>query len=90
MPASGRFPWRRKRQPTPVFVPGESHGQKSLEGYSPRGHKGSDTAEHSSSREIRLCVHGAVGRGHPRLSGGGGDTYAFRIEQEGLPWWLRW
>ena len=31
-----RFPWRRKWQPTPVFLPGKSHGQRSLEGYSPR------------------------------------------------------
>ena len=37
--------WRRKWQPTPVFLPGESHGQKSLVGYSPWGHKESDTAE---------------------------------------------
>ena len=32
-------PWRRKWQPTPVFLPRESHGQKSLAGYSPRGRK---------------------------------------------------
>ena len=32
---SGTFPWRRALQPTPVFVPGESHGQRSLAGYSP-------------------------------------------------------
>ena len=31
----GKIPWRRKWQPTPVFLPGESHGQKSLAGYSP-------------------------------------------------------
>ena len=31
------IPWRRTKQPTPVFLPGESHGQRSLEGYSPRG-----------------------------------------------------
>ena len=31
-------PWRRARQPTPVFLPGESHGQRSLVGYSPWGH----------------------------------------------------
>ena len=37
--------WRRKWQPTPVFLPGESHGQKSLEDYSPWGHKKSDTTE---------------------------------------------
>ena len=33
---------RRKWQPTPVFLPRESHGQRSLEGYSPQGHKESD------------------------------------------------
>ena len=32
---SGRSPWRRKCQPTPVFLPGEVHGQRSLVGYSP-------------------------------------------------------
>ena len=36
---------RRIWQPTPVFLPGESHGQRSLVGYSPWGHKESDTAE---------------------------------------------
>ena len=39
IPGSGRFPWRRKWQPTPVFLPGESHGQRSLTGYSPWGCK---------------------------------------------------
>ena len=29
-----KIPWRRKWQPTPVFLPGKSHGQRSLEGYS--------------------------------------------------------
>ena len=41
----GKIPWRRKWQPTPVFLPGESHGQRSLAGYSPQGHKESDTTE---------------------------------------------
>ena len=41
----GKIPWRRKWQPTPVFLPGESHGQRSLVGCSPRGHKESDTTE---------------------------------------------
>ena len=35
IPGSGRFPRRRAWQPTPVFLPGESHGQRSLTGYSP-------------------------------------------------------
>ena len=37
---TGSVPWRRKWQPTPVFLPGESHGQRSLVGYSPSGPKG--------------------------------------------------
>ena len=37
--------WRRKWQPTLVFLPGESHGQRSLVGYSPLGRKESDTTE---------------------------------------------
>ena len=37
--------WRRKWQPTPIFVPGESHGRRSLVGYSPWGCKESDTTE---------------------------------------------
>ena len=41
----GKIPWRRKWQLTPVFLPGESHGQRSLVGYSPWGHKESDTTE---------------------------------------------
>ena len=40
-----KIPWRRKWQYTPVLVPGKSHGQRSLVGYSPWGHKESDTTE---------------------------------------------
>ena len=39
------FPWSRKWQPTSVFLPGESHGRKSLAGYSPWGCKESDMTE---------------------------------------------
>ena len=42
-PWLGKSPWRRKRQPTPVLLPGKSHEQRSLAGYSPLGHKESDT-----------------------------------------------
>ena len=42
---SGRFPWRRAWQPTPVFLPGEFQGQRSLAGYSPWGCKESDMTE---------------------------------------------
>ena len=40
-----KIPWRRKCQLTPVFLPGEPHGQRSLAGYSPGGCKQSDTTE---------------------------------------------
>ena len=41
----GEIPRRQAWQPTPVFLSGESHGQRSLAGYSPWGHKESDTTE---------------------------------------------
>jgi len=41
----GKIPWRRAWQPTPVFLLGESHAQRSLVGYSPEGHKESDMTE---------------------------------------------
>ena len=44
-PSVKKIPWRRAWQPTLVFLPGESHGQRSLAGYSPLGHKESDTNE---------------------------------------------
>ena len=37
--------WRREWFPTPVLLPGDSHGQRSLVGYSPQGHRESDTTE---------------------------------------------
>ena len=40
-----KIPWRRKWQPTPVFLPGESHGLRSLVGCSPWGRKELDTTE---------------------------------------------
>ena len=40
-----KLPWRREWLSTPVFLPGEFHGQRSLAGYSPWGHKESDTTE---------------------------------------------
>ena len=40
-----KIPWRREWLPTPVFLPGEFHGQRSLVGYSLWGHKESDRTE---------------------------------------------
>ena len=49
----GKITWRRKWQPTPIFLPGESHGQRSLVGDSPWGRKKSDTTEQLS---MHVCT----------------------------------
>ena len=53
-PWVGKIPWRKKRQPTPVFLPGESHGQRSLVGYSPQCHKESDMTEDSCTQTRKI------------------------------------
>ena len=44
-PRFGKTTWRRAWKPSPVFLPGESHGQRNLEGHSPQGHRESDVTE---------------------------------------------
>ena len=39
IPGLRKIPWRKKWQPTPVFLPRKFHGQRGLVGYSPRGHR---------------------------------------------------
>ena len=56
--------WRRAWQPTPVFLPGESHGQRSLAGYSPWGRKESDTAESTQHECIHTLRSVSWGRSH--------------------------
>ena len=52
VPELGRsIRWRRKWQPTPVFLSGKSHWQRSLAGYSPGGRKESVTIEHARAHE---------------------------------------
>ena len=51
--------WCRKWQPTPVFLPGESHGQRSLMGYSSWGHKETDTTEQLSTHTQEATVYGS-------------------------------
>ena len=53
-PWVGKSTWRRKWQPTPIFLTGESHGQRSLVGYSLWGQKESDTTE-LLSIHIQFC-----------------------------------
>ena len=51
LPWVGKIPWRRAQQPTPVLLPGESYGQRSLVGYSPQSPKESGTTEVTYTQE---------------------------------------
>ena len=74
----GRFPWRRKWQPIPIFLPGESHGQGSLVGYSSQGHKELDTTEHAC---IYICVHlNKTGFAY-RQKVGGCENYVYNVQE---------
>ena len=53
-PWVGRIPWSSKRQPTPVFLPGKFHGQRSLAGYSPWGCRKLDTTEQVSTHTYTI------------------------------------
>ena len=72
IPGSGRFPWSRKWQPAPIFLPGKFHGQRSLVGYSPRVAKNQtrlSTARHTevlgtTPEELTACPEPRVGDGH--------------------------
>ena len=56
-PWVGKMPWSRKWQPTPVFLPGKSHGQRSLVDYSPPGHGESDTTKWLSMNRGIIAQH---------------------------------
>ena len=55
--------WRRKWQSTPVLLPGKSHGQRSLVGYSPWGREESDTTEMTQQQQQRTTTSAL----HPRV-----------------------
>ena len=56
-PWVGNIPWRRAWQFTPIPLPGESHGQRNLAGYSPWGHRESDTTEVTEHACIYTYIH---------------------------------
>ena len=59
-----KISWRRKWQPTPVFWPGKSHGQRSLVGHSPWGHKESDTTRWLNNNNKQYCRYQQITQ-HP-------------------------
>ena len=77
-PCIRKIPWRRKWQPSPVFLPGKSHGQRSLVGYSPWGCKELDMTEHIHTQ----IIYHQLSLWWPKRMGS--------VSPLGLPWWLRW
>ena len=68
----GRIPWRRAWQPTPVFLPGESHGQRSLAGCCPWGHTELDTSEQLNTHAQVIATRS---RGQRAAALGGPETW---------------
>ena len=54
-PRVEKIPWSRKWQPTPVFLPGKSHGHRSLVGYSPWGHKRAGHDSETKQQQEAMC-----------------------------------
>ena len=55
-----KIPWRKTWQPTPVFLPGESHGQRRLVSYSPWSCKELDTTEGPRIYTSSVCIHTSI------------------------------
>ena len=93
--------WRRKWQPSPVFLPGKSHGQRNLVGYSPWDCKELDVTEHthmlgsanSSAPAWGLFTRLHVGPSSVWLTigwrGQKRDQFLWGYLRTGLPFWMR-
>jgi len=71
--------WRRQWHPTPVLLPGKSHGWRSLEGCSPWGHWGSDTTERLPFHFSLSCI--GEGNGNPL------QCSCLENPRDGGAWW---
>ena len=75
-----RYPcWRRQWHPTPVLLPGKSHGRRSLVGYSPWGHEESDTTERLHFHFSLSCI--GEGNGNPL------QCSCLENPRDGGAWW---
>ena len=74
-----KFPWRRQWQPTPVLLPGKSHGWRSLVGCSPWGHEESDTTEWLHFHFSLSCI--GEGNGNPL------QCSCLENPRDGGAWW---
>ena len=88
-----KIPWKRKWQPSPVFLPGESHGQRSLVGCNPWGPKELDTTEHACHNSttkkkhyyLTCCVPSIVRHSHisEKVKNGEKNNVRLRTDKTG-------
>ena len=81
-PWVGKILWKREQQPTPVFLPGEFPGQRSLVGYSPRGRRESHQTEATNSFTFcmqKVCVVLSIA-----VSDCGRVTWGFHVCAQGV------
>ena len=91
---AGKIPWRWEWLPTPVFLPGESHRQRSLTGYSPWACKESDTTEYLTPtanfsgwlRSVCRFSFSAPRSFFPELDSWAGVLYSFCLEWTSSSW----
>ena len=82
--------WRREWQSTPVFFPGESHGQRSLVGFIPRGHKESDMTEWLTLLQLGLGLPGSTSGKEPACQGRRCERPGFDPWVGKMPWRRVW
>ena len=85
-PCVGKIPWRRQGQPTPELLPGESHGQRNLAGYSPYSRKESDTTELIARIHMGAGVAWWLRSGTAPAMGQHGDA-GWNCPGAGAAWW---
>ena len=78
-PWVGKIPWSRKRQPAPGFLPGKSHGRRSLVGCSPWGHEELDMTEQLHFHFSLSCI--GEGNGNPL------QCSCLENPRDGGAWW---
>ena len=86
---AGKISWSRKWQPTPVFLSGKSHGQRSLVGHSPWGRKGPDTTEWQNTHTHSTSCESPGWRKHTLESRLPGETSISSDMQMTPPLWQK-
>ena len=88
-PWVGKISWKGECQPTPVFLPGQPHGQKSLVGYSPRGHKESDN-DWSTHTPHQTAINLEIPLGHYNTSNRKAKSLGIPYPQWNSSKWWGW